>query len=282
VLKASGSIELIDMAAHRAFRGVHFGSIEKAAADYVKKGLVSMTGTKLSLKEAQLDERQSGGEAFGKAWNLWGKNQQDLLVLATQLRVALEVVKKTPGYSIDGGPKNRPGKSELESGLKHLTAALRDLRVGFSKMSETTFLEDWDEDNDGLGLDDKKKRKKPTDLKSVEAEKAKKDKKAAKAAPEDPEEGDGVEEEVRPGTYFVLVDVSVAGGKMVQQKLFHGAKAADAAAEKYHKAGRRVQVLDALWYEPARAMLKAGGMIGESDGVVSGLLGRLGLMTEEL
>jgi len=289
VLKASGSIELTDMAAHRAFRGVHFGSIEKAAADYVKKGLVSMTGTKLSLKESQgssaasgiakrlgapkprpmgtrddgmlrynphadddsaegfvyqgalvlvmdledggfvvgiydtdkyaqatkrtridlskfrggqeaqagsfvketvsdleegaITERESGGAAFDKAWRLWGKSNKDLLMLTTQLRVALEVVKKTPGYEMGRGrAKDRPGATELESGLKHMTAAIRDLRVGFDKMSETTFLEDWDGDNDGIGLDDKKKRKKPTDLKDMEAEKAKKDKKAAKAA----------------------------------------------------------------------------------------------------
>jgi hypothetical protein len=72
-----------------------------------------------------------------------------------------------------------------------------------------------------------------------------------------------IDEAVRPGQYFVVVDVSVPGGRMVSKQIFRGVKKADDLAAKYHKKGRNVQVLDAMWYEPARAKLKAAGMAGE-------------------
>jgi hypothetical protein len=72
--------------------------------------------------------------------------------------------------------------------------------------------------------------------------------------------------EVRAGQYFVIVDTSVPGGKMVGRKLYHGTNEADAEAEKLHRKGREVQVIDAVWYDPARRILKAQGMLGTSRG----------------
>jgi len=71
---------------------------------------------------------------------------------------------------------------------------------------------------------------------------------------------DGLNEGVKPGQYFVIVDVSVPGGKMVDRKLYHGAKKADEKAAELHKKGRNVQVLDAKWYGPADEMMKKLGM----------------------
>lgn len=74
-----------------------------------------------------------------------------------------------------------------------------------------------------------------------------------------PRADESIDEEVRPGQYFVLVDVGVAGGKMIGG-LHHGAKSADKAAEKARKSGKNVQVLDAKWYGPAAELMKAKGM----------------------
>lgn len=74
-----------------------------------------------------------------------------------------------------------------------------------------------------------------------------------------------LEETVKAGTFFVVVDVSVAGGRMIVDKIFKGAKAADAAAEKYRSQGRNVQVIDALWYEPARKKLQASGVVPANE-----------------
>lgn len=63
---------------------------------------------------------------------------------------------------------------------------------------------------------------------------------------------------VEPGHYFVLVDVSVAGGKLASKKLFRGAASADSAVAKMPKG--KVQVIDAAWYVPAEELLRAAGM----------------------
>ena len=55
-----------------------------------------------------------------------------------------------------------------------------------------------------------------------------------------------VSEEVRPGQFFVLVDLSVAGGKLVSQKIYRGTKGIDKEAAKLNDAGRNVQVIDAM------------------------------------
>jgi hypothetical protein len=72
-------------------------------------------------------------------------------------------------------------------------------------------------------------------------------------------------EAVRPGEYFVIVDISVPGGKMVKGKLYHGAKDADIEAGKLNKAGRNVQVIDAKWYQPAAKLMRALGMSEDND-----------------
>jgi len=79
----------------------------------------------------------------------------------------------------------------------------------------------------------------------------------------DKDEDVDLDEEVRAGQYFVIVDISVPGGKLVRRELYRSVKGADKVAAKLNKQGRNVQVLDAMWYEPARAIMKAQGMIGE-------------------
>lgn len=69
-----------------------------------------------------------------------------------------------------------------------------------------------------------------------------------------------LEEEVKAGQYFVVVDVSVAGGKMIGG-LHHGVNSADKEAAKHQKNGKNVQVIDAKWYGPASDLMKANGML---------------------
>jgi Zn finger protein HypA/HybF involved in hydrogenase expression len=71
-----------------------------------------------------------------------------------------------------------------------------------------------------------------------------------------------IDEDVRPGQMFVVVDVSVRGGKMIGE-IYTGAARADAAASKLKARGQNVQVIDALWYEPARQKLIKSGLVGE-------------------
>jgi hypothetical protein len=75
-------------------------------------------------------------------------------------------------------------------------------------------------------------------------------------------EDDEKNEEVRAGQYFVVVDTKksqMIGG------LYQGTKKADAAAAKMEKKGMSVQVMDAMYFNPARKLLKAKGMIGEDE-----------------
>jgi hypothetical protein len=74
--------------------------------------------------------------------------------------------------------------------------------------------------------------------------------------------GDSDESEVTEaaGNYFVLVDVSKPGGRLVSKKLFQGLpglKKADAVVEKLRAKGRDVQVIDAAWYAPADELVAA-------------------------
>lgn len=66
--------------------------------------------------------------------------------------------------------------------------------------------------------------------------------------------------EVRPGQKFVIVDVSVPGGKWVDGVIYDGTREADREAEKMMSQGKRVQVIDAVWFAPAEAKLRALGM----------------------
>lgn len=110
--------------------------------------------------------KASGGAAFTDLTRAW--RGMDLLMLATKLKVAINTLSKTPGYETGKGGRNRPGMKELETGARHLALAISNINKGIKKMQVTTFLEDWDEDDDGLGMDDDVKRKKPTDIKDVE------------------------------------------------------------------------------------------------------------------
>jgi hypothetical protein len=91
----------------------------------------------LILEEAP--PRQSGGAAFGRVSALWRKHAEDLLMLVTQLRLATNIVAKTPGY--EGSGRSRPGMVEIESGVKHLVSAIGDINKGIKLMNETKFLE---------------------------------------------------------------------------------------------------------------------------------------------
>jgi len=72
-------------------------------------------------------------------------------------------------------------------------------------------------------------------------------------------EAENLTEAVKPGTYFAVVDIDVPGGKLLEGP-YKGVKKADQAAEKY-RPKKNVQIIDALWYNPARAKLKAAGMV---------------------
>jgi hypothetical protein len=65
---------------------------------------------------------------------------------------------------------------------------------------------------------------------------------------------------LRPGKMFVIVDTSVPGGKWVDEIIYDSASEADRVAEKLMARGKEVQVLDAVWYAPSEARLKALGM----------------------
>jgi DNA-binding MarR family transcriptional regulator len=87
--------------------------------------------------------------------------------------------------------------------------------------------------------------------------------KSSKPTKVEPAKIEDVTEEVRPGQYFVIVDTSIPGGKLVNRELYRGTKEADKIAAKLMKKGRKVQVIDAAWFKPARAIMKAQGMVGE-------------------
>jgi hypothetical protein len=70
-------------------------------------------------------------------------------------------------------------------------------------------------------------------------------------------------ETLRPGKMFVVVDTSVPGGRMIGE-IITGVQKADKLAAKYAAKGDRVQVIDALWYGPAREKLVASGVLPES------------------
>ena len=67
---------------------------------------------------------------------------------------------------------------------------------------------------------------------------------------------------LQPGGMFVVVDVTPPGGRLANETIFTSAAAADAEADRLRAGGMNVQVIDALWYEPARARLVASGVIG--------------------
>lgn len=69
------------------------------------------------------------------------------------------------------------------------------------------------------------------------------------------------ENPAQPGQYFVIVDVAVPGGKMIGRTVYKGVREADRVAAEYRKKGRRVQVIDALWFEPGRQILQKTGMV---------------------
>jgi predicted kinase len=74
-----------------------------------------------------------------------------------------------------------------------------------------------------------------------------------------------VDEGARPGHMFVVVDTSVPGGRMIGE-IITGVKKADAKAAKLRAAGKdKVQVIDALWYGPAREKLVASGVLANED-----------------
>ena len=68
---------------------------------------------------------------------------------------------------------------------------------------------------------------------------------------------------VRAGQKFVIVDVSVPGGRWVDNIIYDSAAEADRVAAELRTPwwkARRVQVIDAVWYGPAEARLQATGM----------------------
>jgi hypothetical protein len=66
---------------------------------------------------------------------------------------------------------------------------------------------------------------------------------------------------VRPGELFVIVDVSSPGGTWDGQ-IYRGSAKADREAAK--RKGQRVQVIDAMWYTPARNVLETSGLIART------------------
>ncbi len=68
---------------------------------------------------------------------------------------------------------------------------------------------------------------------------------------------------VKAGQKFVIVDVSVPGGRWIDNIIYDSSSEADRAAAKMRTPwwkARRVQVIDAVWYGPAEARLQATGM----------------------
>jgi len=82
------------------------------------------------------------------------------------------------------------------------------------------------------------------------------------------EQGADLEEAVKPGQYYVVVDISVPGGKWVDGKLYHGVAKADAIAERMNRGKQQygpkskgfVQVIDAKWFGPANDLMIQQGM----------------------
>lgn len=71
-------------------------------------------------------------------------------------------------------------------------------------------------------------------------------------------------ESLRPGTLFVVVDISKPGGKMVSD-IIRGVKKADAEAARLTAKGKNVQVIDAKWYVPALRILQAQGIVPKDE-----------------
>ena len=65
---------------------------------------------------------------------------------------------------------------------------------------------------------------------------------------------------VGPGQKFVIVDTSVPGGKWVDGVIYDGTAKADREAEKLWKRGRKVQVIDAVWFKPSAERLRVTGL----------------------
>lgn len=68
---------------------------------------------------------------------------------------------------------------------------------------------------------------------------------------------------VKAGQKFVIVDTSVPGGRWVDNIIYNSTREADQEAAKLLRKGKRVQVIDAVWYGPAEARLRATGMRGQ-------------------
>ena len=68
---------------------------------------------------------------------------------------------------------------------------------------------------------------------------------------------------VRPGQMFVIVDISVPDGRWVDNIIYNSTREADQEAAKLLRKGKRVQVIDAVWFPPAEARLRATGMRGQ-------------------
>mgnify|MGYP003977255775 FL=1 len=77
--------------------------------------------------------------------------------------------------------------------------------------------------------------------------------------------------EVRPGQKFVIVETSVPGGRWMDDIIYDGTREADRVADKIRKSRPKamwakypydagVQVIDAVWFGPAEAKLRALGM----------------------
>jgi hypothetical protein len=72
---------------------------------------------------------------------------------------------------------------------------------------------------------------------------------------------------LRPGSMFVIVDISVPGGKWWDEpKIYDGVREPDRLVAKMNaRAGfENYQVIDALWWNPARNKLKAMGMVAST------------------
>jgi hypothetical protein len=65
---------------------------------------------------------------------------------------------------------------------------------------------------------------------------------------------------VGSGQKFVIVDVSIPGGRWVDEIIYDNARKADREAAKLLKEGHDVQVIDAVWFGPAESRLRTVGM----------------------
>ena len=115
-------------------------------ADDIEELLGGATNEDSSVAEASklardleaLTERQSGGKAFSDIAKMWRKNATKLLSIATNLRINVGAIKRTPGYEGRG----RPGLAEMDQGAKALIEAIGSINKGLDKMQLTTFLEE--------------------------------------------------------------------------------------------------------------------------------------------